>query len=261
MQTLSLNLRKCLTHSLVVAVVFNLFAIANASPVPIKAQSPSKFATSSALLYEMKARKGSSFETVLKSWERKYGSSAVSPLLGIAADRRNEDTERYMALMGAVKLGGAGTTNAIIPLLKDRSWMLRVASLRALKALRSPEAGTAALSLLRDPALVIRSEAVDAVTELHPKGSEDALLATMERAENYHGGKAAWVPQKALAGLIKLRATSSIHRLQPLLRHEGDPELQLKTVEALESLTGKRLAQGKSLKEKIRVWNVELSRK
>lgn len=211
------------------------------------------------LLKEIQRRPAGSFEPLLHAWEKRHGIAAVDPLLEAAADKsRAEDSVRYIALMGAAKLGGKETAPRLVVFLRDGSWMIRSGALRALTALRNPATAAAVLPLLRDPALVVRLEAVEAVEKLQPEGGAEALLATLEHAANYHGGKAQWVPQKALAAIAKLNATKLAPRLKPLLEHESDPELQKRTVATLETLTGKRLKLGAPLVERVREWKVAL---
>jgi hypothetical protein len=72
--------------------------------------------------------------------------------------------------------------------------------------------------------------------------------------ENYHAGKAQWVPGKALAALVKLKASSAAPRLKPLLRHKADPKLQRETVEALTALTGRKLKPQAPLAAQVEAW-------
>ena len=116
-----------------------------------------------------------SFEPLIQSWQKRYGTHAVEPLLELAAGNLNlDDPERYMAFMGAAKLGGKENAPKLVRFLKDRSWMIRSAALRALTALKNPSTAPATLPLLRDPALVVRLAAVDAVEKLQPPGAAEA---------------------------------------------------------------------------------------
>ncbi|MBI2711312.1 MAG: HEAT repeat domain-containing protein [Bdellovibrio sp.] len=181
------------------------------------------------------------FEKLIQSWEKRFGSQAALPLLTLARDSNTDENERYIALMGAAKLGGQPLLPEINSFLSDRSWMLRSAALRILAALGSPESGLAALPLLRDKALVVRAEAVETVRTLRPSGAALALLEALENPENYHHGKALWVPQKALQALTVLNASEVIPEIGRFLkskRTQSDPELRSltqKTLLALES--------------------------
>jgi HEAT repeat protein len=140
--------------------------------------------------------------------------------------------------MGAAKLGGPAIAPKIVPLLKDKVWLIRNAALRALSALKNPATAKAVLPLLKDPALVVRAEAVEAVKTLKPAGATQALLSVLQSQDNYRFGKAQWVPQRALAALVVLHDFSIVPYLRPLLDHQKDPELQRQTVFALQTLTG-----------------------
>jgi hypothetical protein len=102
--------------------------------------------------------------------------------------------------------------------------MIRSAALRALAALHpgasETSVGAAILPLLRDPALVVRLEAVRTVRALRPEGAAPALLKAIEDPANYHGGKAQWVPSLALETLHELsalREASAMTRLKSVL--------------------------------------------
>ncbi len=189
---------------------------------------------------ELHSKRSHSFASLLKNWESQYGVQAVEPLIKLASQKKNPDSDRYIALMGAAKLGGREIAPRLLVFLKDSSWMLRSGALRALSALNHPPSSRAVLPLLQDPALVVRSEAVDAVDRLHPPGSEEALLRALESRANYHNGKAQWLPQKALKALARFKNPAHAPKLLPLLNHSDDESLLRETVLALETMTGKK---------------------
>ncbi|MCM2279613.1 MAG: HEAT repeat domain-containing protein [Oligoflexia bacterium] len=209
-------------------------------------------------------QKGSAFEPLLKRWGTLYGADAVHPLVRMASNRALPDHERYIALMGAAKLGGPATAPLLEKFFKDPSWMLRSATLRAYTAFGLAGAtrlkAETVLPLLKDPALVVRMEAVEAVARLRPAGAVEALLSALERRENYHAGRAQWVPQRILQALRQLKATNAASRLLPLLDHKQDPSLQEQTLATLEAITGTRRGLGLPLPERIREWKVALRR-
>lgn len=252
MKTWWQNSKKCLAADLLVAAP--LLAL---SSMALAATPP----TSDVLKNEIVGRKSSDFKTLLSLWEKSYGPKAVDPLLAVAADRKLSDPDRYIALMGAAKLGGSATASQLVPYLKDGSWMIRSGALRALMVLNRPETSSHVLPLLKDPALVVRRQAVDAVEKLRPEGTVEALMGALESSNNYHHGKAQWVPNRALQVLSKLGSKEIAPRLQPLLKHDQDPSLLKEAIATLESLTGRKLASGKPLKAQVQAWKAALQSK
>jgi len=238
---------------LVLSSAFFLVSVSNAAV-------PSAKSLRTRLETDIKARSSTSFAGIIKKWEKKHGSVAVASLLEIANDRKTEDTDRYIAVMGAAKLGGPDTAQLIAPLLNDRSWMIRSAALRTLTVLNNRKAAKAVLPLLKDPALVVRSEAVQAVEKLQPEGAVEGLISAIQTSSNYRNGKALWVPQKILSALVTLKAKSVAPRLKPLLKHSKDPELQRQTIETLEALLDTKLEQGQPLANQIKAWELKLNR-
>lgn len=208
---------------------------------------------------DLKSRKGSDFAPLLSRWEKRFGATAVETLLKIAGDRKLEDADRYIALMAGARLGGSATGEAVATFLKDRAWMMRSAALRTLAAFDAKNLGAQTLPLLKDPALVVRMEAVDTVKKLQPEGSIDALLEVVASEDNYVHGKAQWVPQRALVALMEMKASRSIApKIAPLLKRESDPDLQSTAISTLESILGTQLKPGAPLPERIRALDTEL---
>jgi|GEM_PF-13332 len=198
-----------------------------------------------------------SFDTLLKKWSDEYGTPAVSPLLQLSSDQKIPDSQRYIALMGASKLGGSAITHLITPFLKDRSWMMRTGALRALSALQTSDINAAVLPLLHDSALVVRLEAIQAIEKLRPPGAEKALIDALKNPDNYHHQVAQWVPQRALKALQKLEARETIPALKPYLDHSHDPALQKAVLETLQSLSGKAVSvefKNRPIPEQVQEW-------
>lgn len=167
---------------------------------------------------ELESRpKAGDFQSLFNKWEKEHGSKAIAPLLNVASDPTTLDFDRYVAVMGAARLGGPASAPLLSPLLKDRAWMVRSAALKALAALGNKDASSAVLPLLRDPALVVRLDAVDAITKLAPPGSVEALIATLTDPGNYNKDKALWVPGRALESIRKLGLGDSAGLLRAAL--------------------------------------------
>lgn len=199
------------------------------------------------LLRDMRGRSGANFSALLEKWENSHGSRAVAPLLTLARDKQLEDSDRYIALLAATRLGGTAATGQLYETLDDRSWMLRSAALRGLTLLK-PEKSTplqdkALVGALQDKALVVRREAVHAISELKPRGSVAALLKAAAAAHNYVQGRAQWIPQSALAALANFNSTEEriaiLEALGPLAKRAKDPKVQLAAHELRRQLTAR----------------------
>ena len=202
MPTSLLNSKKCLTAKYLFAFCFIFLSPLARAAIPES--------ISSAILNDIHHRKSNQFDSLLSSWEKRYGTQAVTPLLSLARNSRLEDPDRYVAIMGVAKIGGTESAPLLVSLLKDKSWMIRNGTIRALAALKNPKVSSSVLPLLNDRALVVRLEAVQALEKLRPEGVTKALLAAIQNPENYHGGRAQWIPQQALETLRHLRVQNSL---------------------------------------------------
>ena len=251
--------------SIRVSVLFALVFVL-ASPTVWAAKAPStRGALKPLLLKDLRSRpSGTSFDSVLDRWAADFGSEAVRPLLQIAADKAVAEPQRYIALMGATRLGGVAVAPSLKPFLKDNSWMLRSGAIRALTITKDPSGAQAILSLLKDKALVVRSEAVEAVRKLKPTGAAQALAEAALHASNYHGGKAQWVPVQAVAALREFGAAGAqeqLKKLLPLLEKKNDEALLEETVATFEYLGKKTLAAGEPLMVRAAAWRKEFAQR
>jgi HEAT repeat protein len=250
MKTSLLSSKKCLTAKAVAV----LLALSSFSSISTFAANTYIAPSQATLVQDINTNPDVDFEALLQRWTNQYGSLASQPLLSIAKDKRNSDRQRYIALMGAAKLGGEAVAEKLVPLLKDKVWLIRSATLRALAALKDPATSQAVLPLLKDPALVVRVEAVEAVKVLKPEGGAQALISVLQSQDNYRFGKAQWVPQRALSALVVLHDFSVVPYLRPLLDHQKDPELQRQTIFALQMLTGIDKDSKLALNTQIETW-------
>jgi HEAT repeat protein len=202
MQTWSLNSKKCSTAKGGALLALCLFSsLASASVT-----GPASDSVLRNIVQDIHRRNSASFDGLLSIWEKHYGTRAVPALLQVAKDRSQLDPDRYVAIMGVAKIGGTESAPLLAPLLKDPSWMIRNGTLRALAALGNPATAQDVLPLLSDIALVVRLEAVHTIEKLRPTGAESALIAAVRNPENYHAGRAQWVPQHALTAIRHLQS-------------------------------------------------------
>ncbi|MFN7683923.1 MAG: hypothetical protein ACK5QT_00735 [Oligoflexia bacterium] len=154
-------------------------------------------------------KSNATFDSLIKLWKGTPSQERSARLEQIALDSSHSERTRYIALMGAWASKPRGqplSLKTLKTLQSDASWVLRIGVLKSLNQLkpdqaRSPEVQSIALGLLKDKALVVRTEAVETVLKLNPPGASEALLAAALDPGNYAGGKGLWVPQRALRAL------------------------------------------------------------
>jgi HEAT repeat protein len=209
-------------------------------------------------LEEIQKYKSGDFSKLLQKWESTPQGNRLDELLLLASNPTLSERSRYIALMGAAKLAQHPTKiqklqKSLESLHEDRSWVLRSASLQVIQTLpdqsTNPKLRALALKSLKDRALVIRSQAVDVVVKFQSPEVTDALIDAALAKENHHGGKALWVPQKALRALAQLPAYSATRawKLTELLAQKQNQELSSLTLGALEKLLPQEAAQMKLL--------------
>lgn len=251
MKTYSMSLKKCLICSCIALLISTSLSFAKLSPTPEKSE-PS---IQSQIQKDLSLRSSISFKKILENWKKKYGPKAIPPLLSIAKNKSQPDSDRYIAVIALAKIGGIQQENQLKDFLKDRSWMLRIAALRSLVGLKSKKFKKEILSLSNDPALVVRNEVIHAIEKLRFKGSIPILIQSLRNKKNYHHGKAQWVPQSALETLVKIKAPEKVaHFLLPLLTLRKDPKFQTQVLNTLEKLTGKKVKASLSIDQQAKKW-------
>ncbi|MBS1961512.1 MAG: HEAT repeat domain-containing protein [Bdellovibrionales bacterium] len=257
--------RKCLSLKLAaVALVCGLssaFAAIPAKPIGAKTSVEAMIRSD---LVSFRKEKRADFQSLVKKWERVYGSRSAPTLLAIAEDKKSPNTDRYVALLAHTRIRGPHDAKELVALLDDRDWMVRSAALKSIEILGYAPAGAKVLDkLANDRALVIRLQSIETLEKLRPPGTPDALLkAAMDgknyRPGNFRKGRADWVPQRALAALRELRPLGYAPRLLPLMNESKDGRIRAHALHTIEILESKSLKQGRPFRERAAAWTATL---
>ncbi len=133
--------------------------------------------------------------------------------------------------------------------------MVRSAALRSLSSLEGAKSAKHLIPLLNDRALVIRSEALDALVRLKPEPTGLALhLARVASdASNYHKGRPQWLPARALSALLALPPHPGVRViLLSALSHTQDNATLELAARTLEHHAGISPAAGASVQARLR---------
>jgi HEAT repeat protein len=161
---------------------------------------------------EVTQHTGKDFGPLLKKWQTTSSHEKTrDALMSLARDPSLPDPSRYIALQGFAHLSASPPSHApaskIKPLSTDPSWMMRTASLKALEKVSAPEAATLAVTLLKDPALVVRMEALSSIEKLKLSGKEieHSLLDAAEDPRNWKENQPLVIPERAVNLVMRLR--------------------------------------------------------
>lgn len=265
-----LTSKKCLTLS-------SLLLLLSTSGIPLSeaAVPPANRSVDQYLLSDLTAfrqEKRTDFSSLIEKWERVYGE-AVLPTLGrISKDPTAKDSDRYVAILAATKIQGPKSAADTMLLLGDKNWMVRSAALKSIEILGHSPAGPKVLEILaKDPALVIRLQAIETLLRLRPEGTAKALVAATLSGQNYRPanfkkGRADWVPQRALEALRTmapdLKSTEKSHtislELLALLNGAKDGRIRAHALHTIETLEAKTLRKGRPFAERVIAWNKAL---
>jgi hypothetical protein len=119
----------------------------------------------------------------------------------------------------------------------SKEWYLRNASLVALKIAYEPMALQAAIRLLDDKALVVRTAAVQMIEELGSRDDARKLWAALNHPRNFRNNKSLWIRPHIMRTLAKFSQPGDELKFASFI-NDRDPKVQLWTLYALEKVTG-----------------------
>jgi HEAT repeat protein len=224
-------------------------------------------------LRALRDEKRTDFRALVDRWDSVYGRASAPALRKIALDAKAPDSDRYVAILAHTRIQGPAdlksatkdSENLIERSLQEKNWMLRSAGLKSAEILGARAMAPKVLTLLeKDPALVIRTQAIETLTKLRPEGLADALLKAAMDSRNYRPadfrkGRADWVPQKALDALRDLKPAGYSAKLLPLLNEAKDGRVRAHALHTIETLENKSLKKGRPFAERATAWNQALN--
>ena len=112
---------------------------------------------------------------------------------------------RAITSLPAVKGSRKQTLSYLRGHLKSKTWWQRSAALISLDRLDTELAVEAAFELMRDPALMVRSSAVDLIARKGSSQDKSRLWGFVNDKINFHRGQGLWVRQQIIETLAKDR--------------------------------------------------------
>lgn len=158
-----------------------------------------------------------------------------------AFNKRESLQTRWRALTTMGRLDPAMFAKEIDRALVSPEWFMRNAALIALLSGERPKAVEWSLKLLKDPALIVRTQAVRNLIALNARESESELWAVLYDRRNFKGRESLWIRAHAAEALAKFAGPGRAKNFERLLL-DADTRLHKWAVAGLENATGLRLS-------------------
>ncbi len=166
------------------------------------------------------------------------GPSAVEDLKKIAFDETQSLDERWRAITVTGRVFPMEGREVLEQAMESKQWYLRNAAVISLKYSHRDWAITKAQALLNDPALVVRTSAVNTLKELGAIEAESLLWEKLYAAENFRNGQSLWIRKHIAEALVKFARNGQESSFMKMLR-DDDKSLHESAVIALNRLSGK----------------------
>ncbi|MEZ4871575.1 MAG: HEAT repeat domain-containing protein [Bdellovibrionales bacterium] len=177
-------------------------------------------------------------------------------LKAIAFDEEQSVKMRWRALTSMAAVGKNHANNSIVKASKSKHWYMRNASLLAAQLVESSFAAMIAADLIRDPSLIVRTEAVRTIKNANAKQYKNVLKQQLHSEQNFKNKKSLWVRKHIAEALYKFMDTSDKQLFKEML-YDVDPEIQRFGVLGMERYYQRRITDSKKLAQHVQEWKVQ----
>lgn len=125
---------------------------------------------------------------------------------------------RWKAITLAAQVRGTAALKDLWEKLNAKEWFVRNAALVAINHLSTIEGHKAALKMIKDPALVVRSAAVSFLKNDLSRSERDLLWEELSANYNFRGGQSLWVRGEILAKLSTQPSSLEAPLFQAMLK-------------------------------------------
>ena len=160
----------------------------------------------------------------------------------------NEKTSmkmRWKALMAAAQIRKEKSTVDLVKASTDSQWFMRSAAMTALAEYNPAESERVAKNLLKDKALVVRSAAVDILSQIPSPEIRDLFWEELHQKYNFKNKQSLWIRPQMLTALAQKPKDQETPMFSRMLK-EPELQMQLIAVQGLQKLTGMKLGDART---------------
>ncbi len=173
---------------------------------------------------------------------RSEGAAGYKNLIALMNDDSAAMEARWRAVTAMGRIGGKLSLPELKQALHSKVWYLRNAALISSVQIDHVQALEWAKELLSDKALVVRSAAVDVISDLKDSKSKNILWQKLNSKENFRGKQSLWIRRKIVESLAQIEDKGSEQKFGALLS-DRDESLYPAAIKALERLTQQKLGR------------------
>ncbi len=184
------------------------------------------------------------FVSLLKRHTLRHRQKAVPLLINVMKSSKYPDQNRWHATMLLGRIMGKKSAPFIAKFSDHPHWMMRVASLKALLALKQNTYVKIYSKALQDPSLIVRVQALDNISQMKIKTLAPHVWQMMYDGSNYSGDvgnrKRTSIVKTVIRTLGDLRFEKARGPLLKLIQKSDYADLQDDLDYSLEKITGLR---------------------
>ncbi|MCY4644866.1 MAG: HEAT repeat domain-containing protein [Bacteriovoracales bacterium] len=171
---------------IILTLILSLGALAKTRTLP----SPAISNDTDALLAQFSKRDDSAlFLSSLRKRTLSMGPRAVPALVKVMKEDTYTDKKRWLATFAIGKIMGKKSLPFISKFTHHPNWILRLAGLKTLLALKDPSSKEFYRKALKDPSLIVRLQALENIRELGIKEYAQDVWKMIFHKHNYKGKK------------------------------------------------------------------------
>ncbi len=179
---------------------------------------------------------------MLKRNSLRHGSKAVPLLIKVMKESKYPEQNRWQATMLLGQIMGKKSAPFIAKFSSHPHWMMRVASLKALLALRQDSYHQVYSKALRDPSLIVRVQALDNISRMQIKPLAPHVWNMLYDQSNYSGDagsrKRTSIVKSVIRTLGDVRFEKAQRPLAKLIQNPKYVDLMDDLDYSLEKITG-----------------------
>lgn len=191
------------------------------------------------------------------SLKNEYGPPALSALHQLALDEKNAESARWISIFAIAKIGEENSFHYLKQYMNHSHWMIRDAALKAAAAIDAQRLSDSIQKRLQDPALAVRTTAVQVIQKLNLKSAAPKLVAQLHHPMNYYDAQALqkplWIHKYILQALLHFDYQAATPDLVKLLEKIKEPRMQRSLLATLAKLNHKDFSK-KSTNEQLYLW-------